>query len=119
MEIIEDRSIGLVDIEDAKISILSYPSFDDIGRSEDFVDGNGNGQYDLGETFDDENDNGAWDEDVGKQGAGGSGEVVVYQIEYDWKLMTPMISSVMGDEDGKFKLSASVVVRNEPWEETN
>lgn len=115
LDIIEDRTIGLVDMDEAEIQIVVYPSFADIGRGEDFVDGNGNGTYDAGETFDDENGNGAWDGDVGTDGAGGSGDIVVYRMRYDWNLLTPLAEPLIGS-DGKFTLRTAVAVRNEPWE---
>lgn len=113
--IIEDRTIGLVDMNQAKIQILSYPTFGDIDRGESYVDGNANGEYDAGETFTDENANGQWDEDVGSEGAGESGEVVVYRMEYDWPLMTLLLDPLIGN-DGRFPIKASIAVRNEPWE---
>ncbi len=117
VEIVGDRTIGLVDMDQADINILTYATFDDIGRSEEYVDGNGNGQYDVGETFTDENGNGTWDADVGTPGAGAAGQVVVYRIDYDWPIITPLAASVIG-HDGVFKLKASVAVRNEPWEDS-
>lgn len=115
LSIIEDRTIGLVDMSAANVTILSYPAFGDVGRAEEYLDGNGNGSYDAGETFTDENDNGQWDEDVGVAGAGESGQIVVYKFDYDWPLITPMMSHIIGT-DGYFHLNASVAVRNEPWE---
>jgi len=116
IDIIGERTIGLVDVTAADIEIRSYPTFDDIGRGEDYVDGNGNGQYDSGETYTDENSNGQHDDDVGEEGAGGSGQVVVYRIKYDWEVLTPLAGPLIGD-DGYFTLNASVAVRNEPWDE--
>lgn len=68
MDLIEERTIGLVDMDDAEIQILSYPAFGDVGRGEDYVDGNANGSFDAGETYTDENSNGQWDGDVGTPG---------------------------------------------------
>jgi hypothetical protein len=115
VDIIEDRTIGLVDIDAASIEILSYESFADVERSEDYVDGNANGGFDPGETYTDENSNGQWDEDVGLAGAGESGQVVVYRVEYNWPLLTPILSNFIGHE-GYFPIRASIAVRNEPWE---
>jgi hypothetical protein len=115
IDLIGERTIGLVDIDAADIEILSYPTFGDVGRGEEFVDGNGNGEYDAGETYDDENGNSQWDEDVGSPGAGESGQVVVYRITYEWPLLTPLAGPLIGD-DGKYRISASIAVRNEPWE---
>ncbi len=118
IEIIDERTLGLVKIEDADVAVLVYPSFSDIGRGEDYIDGNTNGVYDVGETFTDENGNGAWDADVGAAGSGESGDIVVYRIRYDWSVFTPIASKFMGD-NGVLGLSASIVVRNEPWDGIN
>lgn len=115
IEIIDERTMGLVDMQQAKVHILVYPSFSDIGRGEDFVDGNANGTYDVGETFMDENGNGVWDEDVGAAGSGESGDIVVYRLQYDWPIMTPLASRFIGN-DGHLPLAASITVRNEPWD---
>lgn len=115
MEIIDARTLGLVDMNTASAQILTYPGFGDIGRGEDFLDANGNGSYDSGETFTDENGNGTWDDDVGASGVGGSGEIVVYRLTYDWEVWTPMAAKFVGT-DGVIELGASIVVRNEPWE---
>ena len=117
-EIIDEHTLGLVDMNTANVNILIYPSFSDIGRGEDYVDGNANGMYDLGETFTDENGNGIWDEDVGVAGSGASGDIVVYQLQYDWPIMTPFGGSFIGT-DGSIALNASIVVRNEPWDGLN
>jgi len=114
-DIIAERTLGLVDMNEAAIQILVYDSFGDVGRGEDFVDGNGNGTYDAGETYTDENANGQWDADIGTAGAGGSGEIVVYRMEYAWPLLTPLVGHLVGS-DGHFALKAAVAVRNEPWD---
>jgi hypothetical protein len=111
---IADRTLGLVDFDDAVVEILSYPTFDDIGQAEDFVDANGNGAYDAGETFKDCNGNGRRDEDRGTAGPGESGAVVLYRMRYDWRLLTPFAGPIIGT-NGKFPLKASIAVRNEPW----
>jgi Flp pilus assembly protein TadG len=114
MQIINQHTIGLVDMSEATVQILVYPSFGDIGNAEEFVDGNGNGTYDAGETFTDTNGNGAWDADIGVAGPGGSGDIVVYRMTYDWHLLTPFFSYVVGGPT--VPLSASIAVRNEPWD---
>lgn len=115
IRIIDERTLGLVDMDQANVEVLVYPSFSDIGRGEDYVDGNANGVYDLGETFTDENANGVWDVDVGAAGSGESGDIVVYRLRYDWQVMTPMATHFIGT-DGSIGLNASIVVRNEPWD---
>ncbi|MGA0395163.1 MAG: TadE/TadG family type IV pilus assembly protein [Rhodospirillales bacterium] len=43
--IVADRTIGLVDLNDANIQVLVYPNFGSVGTGEDYIDGNGNGLY--------------------------------------------------------------------------
>lgn len=112
---IDEHTLGLLDMEKATIDVKTYPSFADIDTGEPFIDGNGNSQYDEGETYTDSNDNGAWDADVGVDGAGDAGEVVLYRVTTSWKLLTPGMSSIIGT-DGYISLASSVTVRNEPWE---
>ncbi len=113
--IVEDRTLGLVDMSKATLDILVYPDFGSIGTGESFVDGNGNGTYDTGETYDDANENGAWDEDIGVAGAGDAGDVVLYRIRYEWPFLIPFIGDILSSGT-PFALSASIAVRNEPWE---
>ncbi len=114
-QIVSDNTLGFVDLDVADLKVKIYPSFSDIGKGEAFVDGNANGTYDEGETFTDGNGNGQHDSDVGSDGAGGSGDVVVYSIDYEWNFFTPLASHIVG-EGGIFPLRASIAVRNEPWE---
>jgi hypothetical protein len=116
VDMISERTFGLVNMEDADIQVLVYPGFEDVGLGESFVDGNGNGVFDAGETFTDDNGNGVWDADVGVAGAGGSGEVVVYRFRYAWPLLTPLGAGVIGT-DGHLTIEAGLAVRNEPWGE--
>ena len=115
LAIVADRTLGLVDVNKATLSTTAYPTFDDVGKGEDFVDGNGNKKYDEGETHKDCNGNNKRDEDRGKSDAGNASDVVVYQFDYDWPLLTSMMTPLIG-KDGKFHLQAHVVVRNEPWD---
>ncbi len=114
LQIVEDHTLGLVDDTAANLSTLVYPSFDSIGEPEPFTDNNGNGQFDAGESYMDVNGNNQWDPDMGAAGLGGAEDIVLYTIEYDWPLLTGLLSDVIGN-DGKIGLRASVVVRNEPY----
>ncbi|HUT49091.1 MAG TPA: TadE/TadG family type IV pilus assembly protein [Alphaproteobacteria bacterium] len=116
--IIGDATIGLVDMNNANIQTLIYPSFGDIGQPEPYDDQNANGVYDIGEPFTDINSNGQWDPDMGAAGLGGPGEIVLYKITYDLGMMTPLLSPIMGGSDGKVTLRASIAVRNEPYPTT-
>jgi len=116
LQIIEERTIGLVDMTEARVEILVYPTFGDVGRGEDFVDGNGNGQYDAGETYTDQNGNGQHDTDIGVAGPGEAGAIVAYRMEYGWRLRTPMAAPLIG-KNGKFILKSAIAVRNEPYDQ--
>jgi TadE-like protein len=109
-----EGAVGLVKPADITISTLVYSNFSSIGQPEPFVDGNGNGSFDPGETYNDINGNGQWDADMGASGVGGPGDVVVYTATVDWSLVTRLLDPVFGDT-GKMTLKASTVVRNEPY----
>ena len=110
-----DRRVGsLIDVEEVQISSESYTNFDQIGKPEPWNDANNNGTPEAGE-FTDINGNGQWDEDMGTEGFGGSDDVVVYTISYDWKITTPLLSQVIGGSDGAITLKTRWVVKNEPF----
>ena len=114
LAIVDQYTLNLVDMSKASISYQVYSSFSSVDTPEPYGDANGNGKYDAGESYTDVNGNGKWDADQGKNGAGDFSQVVQYTIDYDWKLMTPFVAAVMGT-NGKVHLRASMVVRNEPW----
>jgi hypothetical protein len=115
LAIIDDRTIGLVDREEASITTRVYPSFDSVGKPEPFVDEPPfNGTYDAGEAWTDINANGQWDSDMGAAGLGGPGDIVLYTIDYDWQLMTGHLFDFLGI-GGAVPLRASLIARNEPY----
>lgn len=54
--------------------------------------------------------------DQGVASMGAASEVVVYTIAYPWKLFTPLIGQMIGNEDNIITLSSRIVVRNEPYD---
>ena len=112
--IINTNTFGLVDIQPANVVVQAYQDFDSVGKPEPYDDDNGNGSWDAGEPYTDVNGNGQWDEDQGSTGAGGAGDVVRYTINYPWGFMTPVMAEFAHLTE-KINLSATVVVRNEPW----
>ena len=115
LQILGEHTIGLVDMTQATVTYKVYPSFDDIGKPEPFTDdAPANGTYDAGEAFQDINGNGQWDSDMGAAGLGGPGDIVLYTIEFEWALMTPLVAPLMGN-DGKITMNSSVAVKNEPF----
>lgn len=114
-EIIQENTIGLIDMDTATISQQIYPSFGDVGKPEPYTDDNpANGQYDPGEAFQDINGNAQWDADMGAAGIGGPGDVVLYIVEVDWPALTPLFTPIFKGV-GKIRMRASVAVRNEPF----
>ena len=61
LEIVADRTYGLLDMDQVKVQTLVYQSFANIGEPEPFTDQNGNHSYQAGEPFNDVNGNGTWD----------------------------------------------------------
>lgn len=112
---IKDRTSALINTDNLEITAKSYSAFNEIGESEPFNDQNGNGTYDTGEPFDDINHNAQWDADMAQAGLGGANDIVLYTVHYDWHVITPLISSLITD-DGTFPITASVVVKNEPYD---
>ena len=116
-DIVKENTLGLVKIQPDTIKTLVYLDFNDVGKPEPLtLDVNGNGKYDAadGDQYTDVNGNGTWDQDQGAAGIGGASDVVLYTISYDWKIFTPLMAAFIGN-NGLVKLSASVVVRNEPF----
>jgi Flp pilus assembly pilin Flp len=115
LAIIEKDTFHMLD--SPTISFEVYNSFNSVGDPEPYVDSNGNGKRDSGESYTDVNGNAQWDADQGKAGIGASAQIVQYTVQYDWHVITPFMAPVFGN-NGKVHLKASVVLRNEPWDAT-
>ena len=115
VNIVNDRLLGLLSVSTGNVTMRVYETFDQVGQPEPLTnDVNGNGKYDPGDAYTDVNGNGQWDADMASAGAGAAGDVVVFDLDVDWPLLTPLMAPIIGT-DGVFKLSASIAVRNEPW----
>lgn len=110
------RAGTLINASEIEINAVTYAQFDQIGDPEPFIDANHNGTRDSGENYTDSNGNGHYDEDMGIEGLGNAGEVVVYTVSYPWHIYTPMMSRFFGS-DGTIDLTARTVVQNEPYNE--
>jgi Flp pilus assembly protein TadG len=51
----------------------------------------------------------------GTTGLGTAQQVVVYTVSYPWQIFTPIISTIIGDDNGIITLTSRIVVRNEPY----
>ena len=98
LEIVADRTYGLIDMDNVDMETLVYESFADIGKPEPFTDQDGNLVYNAGEPFVDINGNGQWDADMGAAGLGGPSDVVVYRLTYAWGIITPVVQRADGRE---------------------
>jgi Flp pilus assembly pilin Flp len=84
-----------------------------------YSDANGNGRYDLGETFVDRNKNGKWDPATPITGTmGGAGDVLSITVRYPKKVLFGFLGTqwAMGS---LINLSATTVVRNEAVSRTS
>jgi Flp pilus assembly pilin Flp len=110
------------DGEISPLRILSSAYVDprNIGRPEPFADlPPYDGRWNEPEVYDDVNENGVWDHDMGAalagsatRAAGGSGDHVVYRVTFAQSVAHPLLKPVLGD----FVLrEARIVVRNEPF----
>jgi hypothetical protein len=94
------------------ISRFNYDDFSDVGRMEKWTDGNTNGTCDNGETYIDENNDGAWD-NVRQNGQGGASDVVVYQVSV---VYTPLFKiPLMPGQWQSFTLTSQAVKKNQPY----
>lgn len=123
-DIVNDASLGMVNLQAGDIASRIYPSFGEIGMPEPYDDINGDGEftptsfthggvsYPDGEPFEDINGSGVWEDDMGAAGLGGPGEIVLYSIRYNWNLLSGQIVPIL---QGRIPMTASMVVRNEPF----
>jgi Flp pilus assembly protein TadG len=127
MAILNMNTLDLIDLNTATISTQTFTSFSAVANGEPFTDANNNGVWDAGESFSDTNCNGVRDGPGAATGGGGasgdvgaSGNIVVYTVNYNWKIITPIVGKYLGQPDpgnaGKYiiPMSAQMVVKNEP-----
>lgn len=94
-------------------SRVSYFDYDDVERAESWNDADDSGTCDNGESYSDENRNGQWDEDIGKDGNGGASDVVVYTVSVSYEPLFPN-PFIPGGTD-KRELTSSTVKKNQPF----
>ena len=112
--VVNSKISGLMNASNLQITSKSYSNFSNIGQPEPYTDLYGLGYYVSGDPYTDVNGNGQWDSDMGLAGLGGAGDIVVYKVSYPWKIYTPFLQNILGN-NGIFTISASSVVKNEPY----
>ncbi len=94
-------------------SRTSYYDFADIGRAERWNDANNNGTCDNNEAYVDENENGAWDADIGLDGNGGANDVVVYSVTASYQ---PVFRVPFLPEKWRTRsVTGSAIKKNQPF----
>lgn len=91
----------------------NYRDFAKVGLPEDFEDKNNNGVRDAGECFSDENANGTWDADLGKDGVGGARDVVLYTVRMNYQRKFPLYNLI--GMTGDATIASATVLRNQPY----
>ena len=91
----------------------SYSNFSNVAQPEDWTDSDGNGVCDDGEAFEDVNDNGSWDADMGASGLGGARDAVLYTVTIEYDRAFPL--GKMIGLPPRQQTVASTVLRNQPW----
>lgn len=115
-DLLREKTFGMVDLNNLVITQKIYEDFSDVGLPEPYTDVDADGAYTAGtDSYSDLNCNDQWDAEVGTFGVGGPGQVVLYQAVYDANFMTGFFSKMVGDADGKIRLTASTVIQNEPF----
>lgn len=91
----------------------SYNDFDDIGRPESWNDGNNNGTCDSNESYVDENGSGEWEADIGVDGNGGAGDVVLYSVTVTYQPVFRI--PFMPNQWDNTSLTSSAIRKNQPF----
>ncbi len=109
------RELIRVSAPDATIATtrVSYFDFADIDRPESWNDADNDGLCNNSEAYTDENGNGQWDEDIGEDGNGGAGDVVIYTVTATYAPLFP-IPFYPGGSDNR-SVTSSAVKKNQPF----
>ena len=94
-----------------------YRTFTKAGQKipETLHDENGNGLCDNSERFDDVNSNGVRDADGGDAGQGGAKDAVLYTVSLEYDRIMPVLPTF--GWPNTVKLSASTILKNQPYAE--
>lgn len=106
---------GYLDDSQMTITMFSYSSFVNIGIPEPCITPSPC-PGDAGINFVDVNGNGVWDDDQGRAGPGNPNDIVLYRVNYNWRMFTPLISNIFGDSAGVYKITAASTVKNEAFQ---
>jgi Flp pilus assembly pilin Flp len=143
--VLNKNTLDLVNLDNATVALTIYDSFSATKDGEPYTDlpdiptigTPPNGHYDGpgtpgtpinpvtgqpgGEPYSDMNCNGSWTP-AGQAGTGpgAAGNIVVYDINYNWKVLTPIVGKFLGKPDPNvaggyiIPMRSTIVVKNEP-----
>lgn len=95
----------------------SYFDFADIERPEQWNDSDDNGICNDGEAYTDENANGQWDEEIGRDGNGGANDVVIYTVRATYE---PLFKVPFMPEAWETRtLESTAIKKNQPFANQN
>jgi hypothetical protein len=94
---------------------LSHFDFSDVGEPEEFTDENSDNICNNNEVFVDDNGNGQWDADRGRDGLGGARDAVLYTAIVNYPRLFP-VHGFTG-MPSEVTIKASTVLRNQPFDE--
>lgn len=111
--------VGAVMPQNATVTVekVSHFDFADVGEPEEFDDQNSDNICNNNEPYVDNNNNGRWDADRGKDGIGGARDVVLYTTTVTYPRLFPMYGLIGLRKE--IVLSSSTVLRNQPFDEQN
>ncbi len=135
--ILNQNTLNLIDLDTAFPTYKTYSSFSVIKNGEPYTDLDNNGAYSpnydngkdaqgkdkpKGEPYSDMNCDGIRQGpgETNPDSVGAPGNIVVYRVDYNWKILTPIIGRFLGKPDpqnpGRYQIpmTASIVVKNEP-----
>ena len=94
----------------------SYSTFSNV-RPEKFTDGNANGVREVGECYEDVNNNSQWDPDSGKTGQGGADDIVQYEVTVTYPRIFPLAQMLGWPKNQVIK--AKTLLKNQPYASQN
>jgi Flp pilus assembly protein TadG len=96
------------------ITKTNYYQFSNVKKAEKLTtDTNGNGIWDTGDCYQDLNNNGKWDTVAGRDGLGGSDDIVFYNVDFVFARVVPL-SGFLGWSNTE-TITANTVMRNQPY----
>jgi Flp pilus assembly protein TadG len=110
------QQMSAINAKNGSTSVIkkSYYNFSKIGKPEKITtDTVPLGTYNVGDCYEDANNNGTYDTDRGAAGLGGADDTVYYQVTVSMPRMFPM-AKMLGWSATQ-SATATAVIRNQPW----